>query len=264
LRFWLQQEVAMDELPPDARAFLAQAKRVHDPHDPRARERIARRLSAALGLGGTGFEHAQAGSGAGTSALGSWLGGGKVMLATAVLALASGGAWWSLRSKGVPHVATPVAAAALSAPVAEPMPEIAPEVSVLPVNEQTESLPLARGREGPLQARRGSAAHVSARAQKLATPKSNEMLATSLADETSLLARASDQLMQHNTEAATRLLEEHTRRYPKSQLQQEREGFLIMARCLRGLRRGSDEAREFLVRNPASVLVPRLSHLCAL
>jgi hypothetical protein len=262
----------MDELPPDARAFLARAKGEHDPHDPEARARVERRLWAALALGGTGASvYTHPAPGAGTPALGSWLASNKAMLASVALMFVAGGAWLGLRQVA-PQVAAPAAPVALAAPVVEALPA-APQVSALEPRasahlQDSNGERAAAHMQNPAgEVSAGGTARLSrtdARAQRASVIATRSPAPSSLAEEAALLARASDQLTQRNAQAAAKLLDEHARRYPNSQLHEEREGFVVMTRCLHGAPEGADDARAFVSKNPASVLIPRLSHLCAL
>jgi hypothetical protein len=261
----------VDELPPDAGAFLTSAKDVHDPHDPQARARVERRLWASLALGGTSANvHSAASPGAGAPTFSAWLASNKVMLASIALMVAAGSAWLSLQQQ-TPNVAASVAPApsALAAPLVEALPA-ASQVSPIPVQASAQAQGSNSDRaEQPTQnseiePNRGktqpTARFLARRTVAIATPPP----AFSLAEEAALLARASTQLTQRNAQAAAKLLDEHARRYPDSQLHEEREGFLVMADCLRGAPEAPDAARVFVSKNPGSVLIPRVSRLCAL
>jgi type IV secretory pathway VirB10-like protein len=269
LPFWPQQEVAMDELPPDARQFLERAKGVHDPHDALARERIERRLWSALALGNTnGVAHEQAASRVGASSVGSWLISGKVILASVVLAFMAAGAWLSMPQEGSEAAAIP-SNASLSASTSASHAKELPQVSASRVRAgeaPAGGVPEPAGTDeqtktAPARVLRAEAAR---RAQGSSAPLPRPSLSSSLAEEAALLARASDQLVQRDAQAALALLAEHGRRYPHSQLHEEHAGFVVMARCLRGSAEAAGEARAFVAQHPASVLIPRLSHLCGL
>jgi hypothetical protein len=265
----------MDELPPDAKEFLVRAKGVHDPHDAQARARIEHRLLAALTLTGPSeLVRAQTASRAGASALSSWLGGSKIILASIVLTFVAAGAWLGLRGEA-PQAAASQNPASAPEPSAGSKPLAAPQVT--PLDETRAAADLA----APPQSGTGLTAHGSVQTEAKATaPRigkpagssrtqraaaaSSTTAGSSLAAEAALLARASERLVQHKAREAAELLAEHSRRYPNSQLHEEREGFVVMTRCERGAAGAPDEARAFVAEHPASVLVPRLSHLCAL
>jgi hypothetical protein len=88
--------------------------------------------------------------------------------------------------------------------------------------------------------------------------------ASSLAQETTLLARAADLLNAGNAAAAKQLLEEHRRRFAHPLLREERDGLGVLARCIEQPARAQREARAFVARAPASLLVPRIDKACTL
>jgi hypothetical protein len=258
----------VDDLPPDAKKFLALTKGVHDPSDPQARARIEQRIWSTLALANPAPSNSQQppGMGAREVAASSWL-SSKYTLIGVALVLAGGGVLWGIgprssqQADGPNDVAAQLPAAdepsglVLAGPptvaaLAEPLPDA-------PGSDPAIKLASTSSFSGP----RNPPAH---HARRSMAPESDQEGASSLADEAALLARASAQLTQGNASAAAALLAEHQRRYPASQLGEEREGFGVMTDCLMERTRARQSARAFVTRNPASVLVPRIAHLCAL
>jgi hypothetical protein len=123
----------VDELPPNARAALAQMKHAHDPDDPEAKARVQARVAAAVGLAagaaGLGIT-GKALASAGHKSLWARLAAHKLGTALSVAGVASVGA------VTVPKLVAPVQEVAPSAPAANDRgpasPAPAPRQAVVP------------------------------------------------------------------------------------------------------------------------------------
>lgn len=248
----------MDELPPDARALLALAKDAHNPPDRMARERVRRRVAAAVAMTPvaastlTPAHAAKSGGG-----IAGWFTSSKIMLASTAVALTLGGSLWGLSTQRTPPAAGRVAQPSVRAQptLPTPAPSTTPlaESALAPVTSSPAALP---ARAPAPSARRARAASISSASR---TPQP-----WSLAEETALLARASEQLSHNDIAQALLSIEEHRRRFARSQLIEEREGLRVMAHCLRNRAESRAEAKAYIARAPASVLVARLERACGL
>lgn len=240
----------MTELSAEARALIERVGGADGP-DAERRIRVKRHLvvalaSAGAGLGGmtqvaTAAVHAGATGVVSTklsaSTLALWLATG----AAAGALVASPAVVWRLQST---PSAVPSHEAAPTPPPREPVNTASPLVPQAPVAPPVNSAPEE-------QKPRAEAA------PSAATP--------SLADETRLLEMAQRELAARRPSAALSLLDEHSRRFSRGALGQERTLARILALC--ALDR-TEEARRaasaFMTAWPSSPLVPRLRASCAL
>ena len=229
----------MDELPSDAKEFLAAVIGVHDaPADPLLKHRLRAALVARLGLA--------AGAPAPAPGKLSWLGAkGKALIVASVVAGGGVGGVWLAARPSAPdrqHGTVEVAAPAQSA---APLPSAAePAVSQPP------------GQLAPTVAQE---ARPSGRAPVRRTPRSS-----SLPAETALLGRASQALAQHDATSALSALREHRTRFQQPLLLEERDGLSALAECMVDPPKGRARAAQFMARFPGSVLVVRVRHACQL
>lgn len=252
----------MDELPQRAKAVLSLARDVHDPPDAAARERVRTKLAAALlvspASGAAAAHAAKVAQAATTKATYAGLfGSAKLWISGAVLVAAAGGAGLvavsSSKQVNQPAHVSPAAAAAKVAP-AEPTSR-APRVEAVEASpERAPETPAPEVVEASRNVRKATPRRVASAGS--AHP--------SLAEERALLARAAEQLAAHDPDAALGLLSEHRKRFRQSQLSEEREGLRVLAHCLQHPAGTRAEARAFITRSPASVLVARIERACDL
>jgi hypothetical protein len=251
----------MDELPSDAKAMLELARDGHDPPDDGARARVRRRVALALAApvvggalgGGKSATGAGAAAGGGTGIWGSWL-GVKGWVAAALVVAGVGGATIiaSNRSSG-PRPVAPAADAREQAPVAEaaqpaagPRPQPSAQISSA---ESAGAVPVATSGRRPGHNARGAL---------------RAGASMGLAQETELLSRAAQLLAQRDVAGARALLDEHRRSFRHPLLREEREGLLVLGRCVEDPSAAREQARLFLAHAPTSVLVARIASACAL
>lgn len=79
-----------------------------------------------------------------------------------------------------------------------------------------------------------------------------------------LLSHAARLLAQHDVPSARALLDQHRRSFGRSQLREEREGLTVLAQCMEQPVTARQRARLFVASAPASVLIARIQHACAL
>lgn len=231
----------MDELPSDAKEFLAAVMGVHDaPADPLLKDRLRAALGARLGLA--------AGVPAPAPGKLSWLGAkGKALIVAGVVAGSGLGGLWLVarpsapdRQHGTVEVATPAQTQS-----AAPLPSAAEPAVSQP--------PALLAPTAAQEARPTSRAHVRR------TPRSSSLLA-----ETALLGRASQALAQHDATSALSALREHRTRFQQPLLLEERDGLSALAECMVDPRQGRARAAQFMARFPGSVLAVRVRHACQL
>jgi hypothetical protein len=243
----------VDELPRDARAYLAQLKDVHDPDDPAAKERVRARVAAAAGLAvGLG---AASGALAQVGKKGLWAQLVSHKVAATLGALSVAGA----AAVTLPKLASPLPVAEQAATVGAPAarrPVQAPrpvpqggallrstDVAATPVPPDAPAAPFAPPVE-PLQA--GAA---SARG--------------SLDAELGLLERADRALVARRPGEALRLIAQHAKRFPWPILREERLALDVIARCQLGHADAPSAAERFLAAHPDAVLGGRVRLSCA-
>jgi hypothetical protein len=248
----------MDELPPRARALLELAKDGHDPPDAAARARVRRRLAVAVtaaALGGAPATKVGAAQSAGISKglWGAWFGAKGWVAAALVIAGVSGVALTAVRRGAAP------APSAATTAAREPQP-VRLTQSITPPRPQLSA---------PLPAQPSSEASVPPRVvpkagRRLAEGTRRVVAPSGLARERALLARAAERLAQGDVSAARALLDEHSSSFRRPQLREEREGLLVLARCLEDPSAARAQAQQFIARAPASVLIARIASACAL
>jgi hypothetical protein len=251
----------MDELPSDARAMLELARDGHDPPDDGARARVRQRLALALtvpalgGVLGSGKSATGAGAAAGGAKgiWGSWLGVKGWVAAALVVAGLGGATIIASNRSGAPRPAAPVAdarAQALAAKVAQPAPDPQPQPAAQASSAESAGVvPVATSGRRPGRNARGAL---------------RAGASMGLTQETELLSRAAQLLAQRDVAGARALLDEHRRSFRQPLLREEREGLLVLGRCVEDPSAAREQARLFLARAPASVLVARIASACAL
>lgn len=253
----------MNELPRDARALLALTRDAHDPPDEMAKERVRVRL-AALASVPVASSLLRPGRVAKPGATG-WLASSKPMLTGALMALAVGSGIWALAGQGGrPSSASSAVGVQTQTPEALP-PAVptanAPQVTPLP--PPPERAPAATDLDEAPSARRTSTTR-NAQPARVRAARSGAAEGSSLSQETALLARAADSLSHNDITSALATIDEHRRRFGRSQLSQERRGLLVLAHCLQSPTEARPEARAYIGRAPASVLIARLELACGL
>lgn len=248
----------MDEFPRHAQALLELTRDAHDPPDPMARARVAARLSSLALLPRLSEPlsppvlHPAATSASGASSLAS----SKFLLA-GVVAMTLGGGLWALSARRVAHPPAPVVAAgardAETAPAASTPRRL--EVTALPSTQAVPATRAAAAVEAP---------PTLAPSARNARPQLASSQHGSLAEETALLRRASEQLAHGELDGALATLADHRRRFARSQLGEERAGLRVLAYCMRNPSQARPEAKSFVARAPGSVLVTRMVSACEL
>ena len=227
----------MDELPTEARAFLAALRDAQDP-PPGMSERVWR----AAGLAGTppaaAPPHTQA-----------WWQSGSIsattkLATTLTIALGIGLGGWL-----VPHSSPPLPQTAPTTPV--PAEVAAAQSAALEPAVGAPALPLPEASPRAPERRR----------QPRASQQGQDDAAALLAEITSLRA-ASEALASHQPERALTLLQAHRRRFPAAKLSEECEGLLVLARCSLDQAGASAAARSYLRRYPHGVLRDRVERTC--
>jgi len=253
----------MTELSAEARALIERVGGADGP-DAERRRRVKRHLVAALASAGAGLggitQVAAATAHASTtgvvSAASAKLSAGKLLLwlatgAAAGTLVASPAVVWRMAASS-PAPAHEIAAKPLATGVAEPKaPPVAPPVAAVipaPVDEPST----------PSTAQEANAPG-SAKPAPRAVPAP-----PSLAEETRLLESAQRELAAHRPSAALSLLDEHSRRFGRGALAEERSFARVLSLCALG--RAEDAraaAAAFFVSWPSSPLLPRLRASCA-
>jgi hypothetical protein len=251
----------MDELPSNARAMLELARDGHDPPDDSARARVRRRVALALAApavagalgGGKSATSAGAAAGGARGIGGSWLGVKGWVAAALVVAGVGGATIIASNRSSDPRPAAPAADARAQAPaaeVAQPAPDPQPRPAAQASSaESAGAVPVASSGRRPGRNARGA----------LRAGASMD-----LTRETELLSRAAQLLTQRDVAGARALLDEHRRSFRRPLLREEREGLLVLGRCVEDPSAAREQARVFLARAPASVLVARIASACAL
>jgi hypothetical protein len=225
----------VDELPSEARAFLAALRDAQDP-PPGMSERVWR----AAGLAGTP-------PAAAPPPTKPWWQSGSISatkLASLTIALGIG-----LGSLLVPRSSPPLPRAVPTPPA---LAEIAPQQPAAP--ELALAAPAVRLPEAPPRA-------LEKRPKPRAAQHSEDGAAALLAEVASLRA-ASEALASHQPERALALLQGHRRLFPAAQLNEECEGLFVLARCSLDQAGASAAARAYLRRYPRSVLRDRVERAC--
>ncbi len=213
----------MSELSPDARSLLDAGRHAHDPPSA-ARARVRARVDARL----------QAPAAPRLRALPRWL---TLVSAVALVALV---AWFARRPVAPPPPAPVVTPAPAARPVAAPTPVIAPAPVAQPA-------PIAA--PTPL-------------APPAVRPRP-QLPTDTLAEELRLVTAARRALAGGQLDVADGALREHTRRFPRGQLAEERDATRALVTCSRGDRDASArEAARFLTAHPRSPQAPRVRRAC--
>jgi hypothetical protein len=216
----------MSELSPDARSLLDAGRHAHDPPSA-ARARVRARLDARL----------QSPAAPRIRTLPRWL---TLVSAVALVALV---AWFARRPVAPPPTAPVVTPAPAARPVAAPSP--APVAAPAPVIAPTPSVAPA-----PV-------------VQPAARPRP-QLPTDTLAEELRLVTAARRALAGGQLDVADGALREHTRRFPRGQLAEERDATRALVTCSRGDRDASArEAARFLTAHPRSPQAPRVRRACA-
>jgi hypothetical protein len=222
----------VDELPPNARAALAQMKHAHDPDDPDAKARVQARVAAAVGLaaGAAGLGvTGKALASAGHKSLWARLAAHKLATTLSVAGVASVGA---VTVPKLVSMTTTVGA-----------PSRAPETGA---RRATPEVPAA-----------------SAEARPTEPPPAEAAAPDSLGAELALLGEADIALQVGMPHEALNALRRHAARFPNAALREERLGLEAIARC--GLRApdAHDQAAAFARAFPSAVLLARVKLACA-
>lgn len=223
----------MDELPPDARQFLAGLQNAHDP-PAGMNDRVWR--AAGLDMPGAPMMAAERArqvwwKSASTSVVGK----------TAAVALVVGvglGAWLYPRDSAPKPRPAPIAAA--------PVTGTEPDRSA----EPTEAAPTAVGQAIP--------------PPEPHPPKRSRRTGDGLIEEIASLRSAADALAAGRPAQALALLQDHQRRFATAKLSEEREGLIAIARCTLDLPNAAQRARRHLQHYPHGILRDRVVRTCKL
>jgi hypothetical protein len=202
----------MMDLDPEARRLLDLTRESRSP-TLEDKARIERLLGAALMLGGT-TAHAATG-GAATKAFGTTL--ATKWVGVALVAMASGAGYVGWRASHPSRNAAPVAVTT-PAPVPPPAEEAA----------------IANAAAAPVSAPEPVAendADESHAAKQFAPRTHGRATSGTLPEELDLLHEAQSKWRSGNASAALSLLEQHRKRYPRSQLAPERDALTILSLC---------------------------------
>jgi hypothetical protein len=271
-----QKERAVDELPPSARALLADLKDAHDPLNAEAQARVRKRVALAIGVaaGASLSQTAMASAGtaqSGAKALLVRVLGHKLITAAGVVSIGAAGAI------SVPHVLHRPAPVTLQTTTPEsphhvrpreeaelrPTSDAAPAVPVLPVPVPT-TPPAAEARASadPQGAQGGAVSAISPRKRAKGQPEGVAALPDALRAELTLIEAADLALQAGRAEAALPLLQAHGQRYPLGLLREERMGLDALARCTLGLPGARPTAQQFITAYPRAVLGARIELAC--
>jgi hypothetical protein len=267
---------------PELDPLFAELRREYEP-DAVARQRVRRRVGAAIAVGSvlvTGSAAASIGGAAsgagaltgvgkflGAQVLGasvlSWSAGAKVsaMVAVGLAASLTGGMLWNELST---PPATPVAVSATS-PDTEPVVERARGLRfsappVLPTALALPPLEAATSLSDDPSAVVASEVPSAARSRSLndKAPRSSEVL-----EDLRLLQQASQALRAGNAGEARSLLDEHERRFPRSVVRQERTGLALLVRCSSTAGESvRADAERFVKAQPNSPLAEHIRKQC--
>ena len=253
----------MTNLDPESLRVLNLAREARTPSEE-DKARVGRRLGIAVGASvaaaaastsaTASAAHAEAAAGAvkgaSSTSVAAWMGGGALVVAVAIGYVAL----WAPRSHVSPRasrVAPVEVAPASEAPASEapavPMPQAQPEPQ-----DPARALDEAQGRDARTTPRRVAQRHAL-------------VPTDSLGAELELLHRAQIAWRARRADEALSLLNDHRARYPRSQLDLERDALQVLTLCELGR---SDEAkriaRSVLARAPHSPLRASLEQSCAL
>jgi len=240
----------MTDLDPEARRILALARSARTPNAADKR-RVALSLGVMTAASGLTVAHAAetasaVKSGSMLASVKLWIGGGALVLATA-------GGFVAL-SKPQPMASKPTPAASTSAPVAPPVTAApaAPHVTEVEPVDQARSEP---GRSVlPPRANRAAANGRAGGSRK----------ADTLAQELDLLHHAQSAWRGREPTHALSLLDEHARKYPRSELRLERGALRVLTLCELGRERAASRlARALLRRAPNSPARAAIEESCA-
>ena len=274
----------MDELPADAKAWLALAREAD--HAPAgASERVRRRVAVAVGAAGAVTLATWAkGSGSAAPVKTALLASSSAKLAVVAAALAAlGGTTFAVlhgardpqRPAAAPHAVRVAHAGTVPKPSADmavvPTTETqnaaesqtrevavpqapAPAVAVPQAPEQGHAL------AAPEASAVGTAPTVGSRRLAAQPPSAAD---AALSAEMDLLSQASAALNAGDAAAARALLTTHRARYRDGQLRQERQALEVLARCVANEPGAGVAARAYLRRVPDGILAARIESACA-
>lgn len=222
----------MTDLDPEARRILALARSARTPNAADKR-RVAVSLGLMAGASGLTVAHAAEAtsavkSGSMLTSVKLWIGGGAVLLATAggLVAL----------SKPPPTASKPTPAAAAPAPVAPALTAapVAPEANELEAMDPSEP---------------GQSVLPPRTARAAGNGRANGVRKTdTLAQELDLLHRAQSAWRGREARHALSLLDEHAKKYPRSELRLERGALRVLTLCDLGRERAASRMARALLR----------------
>lgn len=239
----------MDELSPEAKAFLARADRVHH-EDELVKRRVRRALSVSLAspaaLPSNAADERVSGLDYRAPPVPSphWLSlsSGKLAGSLAALSLVCAAGWFTLRPTSAPTRALPrpalPAALASSSTSASTAPSTHPPSAAQSLSDDAPATPPP----------------VDAAARRGRSQDSREL---------TLLSQATQALEQAELARARKLLTRHQRRYPDSALAEERSALTLLLACRERQPNASARMETFLASHPHAVLALRLRRACA-
>jgi hypothetical protein len=241
----------MDELPSEAKRVLELAKGAQEGADLATRRQVRARVEAAVAAAGLAQGgHSSTASGKELGRARSFLTTTKVMIASGALLFGAGTALWGTSRQVASHSEAPAAEEAAPAPPTSKAPEATEfaQPAALDVTETT------------------ATASASREARKTRTPvgTGEGTQGHALAAEMSLLSQAADALANRDLGKARTVLSEHRQRFARPQLREEREGLLVLARCMERPEGAYSDALSFVRKSPASMLAARIKQACGL
>jgi hypothetical protein len=249
-------------LPPDVAALLAAERTAGPPAG--ARDRVARRLEASLGLAGVAVAASSAAAPSATAGIGAKL-ASLASIKIAAIAIATttaiGGAAYVFQAQVTQRRSTPPVAAPVRVgipdrtyvPVAAPFPDPIPVPDPTPVPD---SVPVPAA--PPVRA---TAPRHAAHPAPVAEPGPIAPPPADLATENPLLSTARAALARGDHASALHILDDHAHRFPSGALAEERDSLRIKSLAAAGdLDTARARASEFRLRYPRSIFLPSIDH----
>jgi hypothetical protein len=250
----------MNELPPNAKAWLARARRAETPPDG-AQERVRQRLAVVVGAPSARLDRTLDSQLNASGAPGATSGAATLTVTTTKLLIISGAIVALGGALAAKHFASEPAPAHDARPAtattrATMSHEIAPR-SAAP--EQDASGPTTQS--APTSpARRERARSASAEASHAATALGK---GDNLREEMALLAAASDALSNGDSARAYALLAAHRKRFPQGELREESRGLTLLANCIANKPGTAARVSAYLRSVPNGVLSARIESACS-
>jgi hypothetical protein len=250
----------MNELPPNAKAWLARARRVETPPDG-AQERVRQRLATIVGGSSVKLDRALDSQPNASGVPGATASTATLTVTTTKLLIISGAIVAFGGALAAKHFASERAAAHDARPATAStrvtMPhEIAPR-SAAPDQDAsgltTQSAPTSPARRERARSASAEASHAAKALGK----------GDNLREEMALLAAASDALDDGDSARAYALLATHRKRFPQGELREESRGLTLLANCIANKPGTAARVSEYLRSVPNGVLSARIESACS-